>query len=115
MIVRSGFPSRWLGIVFGLIVFGPMSCASSTWETLPAEAQVPTSEVSLSSMLKPDPEDIPFFRVIAESQDKELKYCKSQVDCQKPHFLRGLASLYVNRNLAASHFRRVITAKPASR
>ena len=115
MIVWPRLSYKWWCVVLGVAVFGTMSCASSSWDTLPAEAQVYQSGVSLSPILEPDPEDIPFFRAIAENQDQELQYCKSQVDCQKPHFLRGLASLYTNKSLAASHFRQVITAKPSSR
>ena len=107
---------KWVCIVMvGAMVFGTLSCTASTWNTLPAEAQVHQTKVSLSKIFEPDPEDISFFRAIAESQDEELQSCKSQVDCQKPHFLRGLVSLYTNKNLAAPHFRQVITAKPSSR
>ena len=111
--VRCG---KWRYILLiGVMVFGTLSCTGSTWNTLPAEAQVHQAGVPLIKIFKPDPEDISFFRAIAERQDEELQSCKSQVDCQKPHFLRGLVSLYTDKNLAAPHFRKVITAKPSSR
>ncbi len=107
---------KWMYIVLGtIVIFSAMSCTSSSWSIGSAEAKVEATSESWSLIFEPDSEDLPFFRAIAADQDLELQSCKSQVDCQKPHFLRGLASLYINKNLAASHFRRVITAKPSSR
>ncbi len=115
MMFSSRFSSKLSCAVLGIAVISTMSSVFSGWDVKSAEAQVLEQSLSLTSILQPDSEDIPFFRAIAETQDEALQTCESQVHCQKHHFLRGLASLYLNKNLAAPHFRKVITAKPSSR
>ncbi|HNP30169.1 MAG TPA: hypothetical protein PKK23_14065 [Nitrospirales bacterium] len=68
----------------------------------------------VSSLLTPDPEDVPFFRAIAEDQEKKLSSCKNEDECRAVHFLRGVAALYENRELAALHFRKVVVSNPNS-
>ena len=68
-----------------------------------------------TSVLVPFPEDIPFFQALAEEQDMQLRECKSDEDCYRAFFLRGLAAVYQDQKLAAYHFRKVIAAKPHSR
>jgi hypothetical protein len=81
----------------------------------PAAAQaVPASPSNLASVLTPDPEDVPYFRAIAEDQEKKLSSCKNEDECRAVHFLRGLAALYENRELAALHFRKVVVSRPNS-
>ncbi len=113
--LSPGFSCKLSGLILGIAVFSTMSCTSSTWDISSAGAQVSEPSLSHRPILQPDSEDIPFFRAIAEDQDKALQTCKSQVNCQKHHFLRGLASLYLNKKSAAPHFRKVIIAKPSSR
>ncbi len=67
-----------------------------------------------SSVLTPDPEDVPFFRAIADDQEKKLSSCKSEDECRAVHFLLGVAALYENRELAALHFRKVVASNPNS-
>jgi TolA-binding protein len=57
---------------------------------------------------------MPFFRAIGEDQDKKLISCKNEDECRAAHFLRGLAALYENRELAALHFRKVVVSRPNS-
>ena len=115
MIFASTFSSKFSRVVLGIVVLSTVSGGFSGWDVQSAEAQVPEPHLPLSRILQPDSEDVPFFRAIAETQDEALQSCESQVHCQKHHFLRGLASLYLNKNEAAPHFRKVITAKPSSR
>ncbi|GJL55436.1 MAG: hypothetical protein NPIRA02_25680 [Nitrospirales bacterium] len=97
------------------ITLGMASVILGLWGRDPAYAQVQYSNGSLSTIFDPDSEDIPFFQAIAQSQNRELKACKTPLACQKPHFLRGLALLYSDKALASSHFRQVVAAKPSSR
>ena len=90
-----------------------VSCTADYWQPVPAEEPPKKINKSLSFILEPDPEDVPFFQAIAEEQDTQLQRCQSDEECQKPHFLRALAALYANQELAAHHFRRVIAAKPS--
>ncbi|GJL64558.1 MAG: hypothetical protein NPIRA04_32120 [Nitrospirales bacterium] len=92
-----------------------MSVTLLSWDVEPLHAQPQRSDVSMSKIFEPDSEDIPYFRAIVEAQDRELHECKTPLACQKPNFLRGLALLYSHQGVAATHFRKVITAKPSSR
>lgn len=81
----------------------------------PAVAQAETlSPSNHSSVLTPAPEDIPFFHAIAEDQEKKLSSCKKEDECRAAHFLRGVAALYENPELAALHFRKVVASRPNS-
>ncbi|WP_447968748.1 hypothetical protein [Nitrospira sp. M1] len=103
-------------VMIGVAVFlGIVSLPVDMWEIDPAIAQVQYLNGSLSSIFEPDSEDAPFFRALVESQEQELKTCKTPLACQKPNFLRGVALLYSDKVLASSHFRKVISAKPSSR
>ncbi|MCA9473072.1 MAG: hypothetical protein KC594_13510 [Nitrospira sp.] len=102
-------------MIFVVSIFGFLSCASSPWAITNDQADVPTRNTALQPILKPDPEDLPFFQAIAKGQSKVLESCQDKGDCQKPHFLRGLVLLYMDREAARSHFRQVVTAKPSSR
>ena len=115
MMLWSSFFNKWSHWIFVVSVFSLVSCASSSWDMTDAKAEVSSSNTPLDPILVPDPEDIPFFRAIAKGQEQILHTCKDQIECQKPNFLKGLASLYMNRGVAASHFRQVVTAKPSSR
>lgn len=66
----------------------------------------------LQSLLEPVVEDAPFFRAIADAQEKRLRTCQQEGECQRAHFLRGLAALYENQELAAHHFRQVVALQP---
>ncbi len=99
-------------MVVGLLEWGGGSGAH--WNS-PAFAQVDTlSSSNISSVLTPAPEDIPFFHAIAQDQEKKLSSCKNEDECRAVHFLRGVAALYENRELAALHFRKVVASRPNS-
>jgi hypothetical protein len=99
-------------MVVGLLEWGGGSGAH--WNS-PAFAQADTlSPSNISSVLTPAPEDIPFFHAIAQDQEKKLSSCKNEDECRAVHFLRGVAALYENRELAALHFRKVVASRPNS-
>lgn len=116
MTIWSCLPSKPLPVLLGMVFCCvTMSVPLLSWNVEPVLAQPQRSDVSMSKILEPDSEDIPFFRAIVEAQNRELQECKTPLACQKPNFLRGLALLYSNKGLAATHFQKVITAKPSSR
>ena len=102
------------GLVVGIVLWITTSCASPFWQPLPADEPPQTVDPSVSSLLDPNPEDVPFFEAIAEEQDKQLQRCHDDEECSTTLFLRGVAALYVNQELAAQHFRRVVAANPNS-
>jgi len=103
----------WVGlIILGLLAWG--GSHGVNWHRASAAETVPVSPSTYASVLTPDPEDIPFFRAIGEDQDKKLISCKNEDECRAAHFLRGLAALYENRELAALHFRKVVVSRPNS-
>ena len=102
----------FLIFTLGALLLGPAGCTPDYWQPLPVEGPPSTVDQSFSSILKPNPEDVPFFQAIADEQDKQLQRCRSDDNCRTTHFLRALAALYINQELAAHHFRRVIAAKP---
>jgi TolA-binding protein len=103
----------WGGLmIVGLLEGG--GCSLENWNSPAAAQGVPVSPANFASVLTPEPEDLPFFRAIAEDQEKKLSSCKTEDECRTVHFLRGLAALYENRELAALHFRKVVVSRPSS-
>ena len=100
--------------MIGIFLLTTASCTSTFWQPFLADEPPQKVDQSLSSLLDPNPEDIPFFEAIGEEQDKELQRCHNDEECSSTLFLRAVAALYVNRELAAHHFRRVVVAKPNS-
>ena len=101
-------------ILYGIVLWMTASCTSPFWQLSPGEKSPDKLDPSLSAILEPNPEDIPFFQAIAEDQDKKLERCHNDQECSGTLFLRAVAALYVNQELAEHHFRRVIAAKPNS-
>ena len=99
-------------MIVGLLEWG--WCSPANGDSVSAAEGVPVGPSNFASVLTPDPEDIPFFHAIAEDQDKKLTSCKNEEECRAVHFLRGLAALYENRELAALHFRKVVVSQPNS-
>jgi hypothetical protein len=90
------------------------SCTGPNWNgDQPAEIYTVSSS-NLALVLDPDPEDVPYFKAIAEDQEKQLGLCKDDDTCLSAHFLRALSALYENRELAALHFRKVVVLRPNS-
>jgi uncharacterized protein YoxC len=108
--------SKWgfLGtlLIVGLLDWG--GCQEINWNSASAAEDVPINSSNFAAVLTPAPEDLPFFRAIAEDQEKKLVSCKNENECRAAHFLRGLAALYENRELAALHFRKVVVSRPSS-
>ena len=96
-----------------LLLFSP-SCTGSTWNTDRPVELYTVSSSNLAAVLEPEAEDVPYFKAIAEDQEKQLGLCKEESLCRRAHFLRGLSALYENRELAALHFRKVVVSKPNS-
>ena len=99
-------------ILLPLLFF--LSCTGPNWEVDQPVELYTISSRNLGSVLEPEPEDVPYFKAIAEDQEKQLGFCKSDDACRNAHFLRGLAALYENRELAALHFRKVVASRPNS-
>ena len=98
--------------IFWLLVLS--SCAGSNWNIEQPKELYTVSPSNLAKVLEPELEDVAYFRAIAEDQEKELSLCADAKTCQRTHFLRGLSALYENRELAALHFRKVVTSGPNS-
>ncbi len=90
------------------------SCSGSYLHPTTSSSKPANQPENLTEVLEPLSEDKPFFEAIAEDQEKQLGSCKNESECQMVHFLRGLAALYDNRELAALHFRKVVAFKPSS-
>jgi hypothetical protein len=99
-------------VMIGLLEWG--GCSGVNWEGVSVAEAGSVSPSPFTSLLTPAPEDIPFFHAIAEDQEKKLSTCKNEDECRAAHFLRGLAALYENPELAALHFRKVVVSRPNS-
>jgi hypothetical protein len=108
------FKRGFLGtlLIVGLFEWG--GCQGVNWDSASAAEAIPINSSNFASVLTPESEDIPFFRAIAEDQEKKLVSCKTEDECRAAHFLRGIAALYENRELAALHFRKVVVSRPSS-
>jgi TolA-binding protein len=103
-----------LGPVMVLNFLEWVGWSSTNWTRSALAQSVPASHSAVSSVLTPDPEDVPFFRAIVDDQEKKLSSCKNEDECRAVHFLLGVAALYENRELAALHFRKVVGSNPNS-
>ena len=90
------------------------ACTAPYLNNSPSLPATSKNASNLTGVLKPQTEDKPFFEAIAEDQEKKLGTCKNEEECRSVHFLRGLAALYENRELAALHFRKVVASRPNS-
>lgn len=106
--------ARWHAtlIIFGMLV--SLSCTGQNWNVEQPVEQFTVSPSNLALVLDPEFEDVSYFQAIAEDQEKQLGFCKTEDECRSVHFLRGLSALYENRELAALHFRKVVTSRPNS-
>ena len=96
------------------VAMGLVGCEPSYWEPQSLSPAAPSPSLAHNGVLEPDPADVPFYKAIAEDQEKRLSLCKTDDECRSVHFLRGLAALYENRELAALHFRKVVVSRPNS-
>lgn len=100
-------------VVIFLLLYST-SCTGPNWNAdQPAEIYTVSSS-NLALVLEPEPEDVPYFKAIAEDQEKQLGLCKDDDTCRSAHFLLALSALYENRELAALHFRKVVASRPNS-
>jgi len=99
---------------FALLLLLSSSCTGATWNADPTTKRPSDSSGNLGSIFEVEPEDAPYFKAIAEEQQKQLGLCKEEDACRSAHFLRGLSALYENRELAALHFRKVVASRPNS-
>jgi len=89
-----------------------ISCTGPDWNAEQPLEPYTVSPSNQASVLEPEHEDVPYFKAIAEEQEKQLGLCKDDDVCRDAHFLRGLSALYENRELAALHFRKVVASRP---
>jgi hypothetical protein len=101
-----------VAVIF-LLLFST-SCTGTDWNTAHPVETYTVSSSNLAIVLDPEPEDVPYFKAIAEDQEKQLGLCKDDDTCRSAHFLRALSALYENRELAALHFRKVVVSRPNS-
>ena len=112
--VQNGKFREWqTAAVIGLLLYSN-SCTGTNWNAEPPVEPYTVSPSNLALVLEPEPEDIPYFKAIAEDQEKQLGLCKDDDTCRSAHFLLALSALYENRELAALHFRKVVVSRPNS-
>ncbi len=95
-----------------LWLFFSFSCTGPNWNSDRSVVPYTVSSSNLALVLDPEPEDVAYFKAIAEDQEKQLSLCKNDEICRRVHFLRALSALYENRELAALHFRKVVVSRP---
>jgi TolA-binding protein len=101
-----------VAVIFLLLYIS--SCTGPNWNADEPVEIYTVSSSNLALVLDPEPEDVPYFKAIAEDQEKQLGLCKDENTCRRAHFLRALSALYENRELAALHFRKVVVSRPNS-
>ena len=95
-----------------LCLFFVISCTGPNWNADQSLEPYTVSSSNLGLVFEPEPEDISFFKAIGDDQEKQLGLCRNEAECRHAHFLRALAALYENRELAALHFRKVVVSRP---
>lgn len=71
--------------------------------TLPACVSAPPPAVSRTFYMAA-PQDAEAVRAFAREQDRQVQMCAATHACDRAHYLRGLAALYEDRNVAVKHF-----------
>lgn len=112
--LQSGKYREFHAIAVIVVLLTSTSCTGANWNADRPVELYTVSSSNLALVLDPEAEDIPYFKAIAEDQEKQLGLCKDNDTCRGAHFLRGLSALYENRELAALHFRKVVTLRPNS-
>ena len=113
-IFQSGKFQVFHAIAVIVLLLSFSSCTGSNWNAERPVELYTVSSSNLALVLDPEAEDVPYFKAIAEDQEKQLGLCKDNDTCRSAHFLRGLSALYENRELAALHFRKVVASRPNS-
>ena len=113
MVKNRKFREFQIFAVIFLLLYSPSCTVPNLNADKPAEIYTVSSS-DLALVLDPEQEDVPYFKAIAEDQEKQLGHCKDDDTCRSAHFLRALSALYENRELAALHFRKVIVSRPNS-
>lgn len=89
-------------------VLSAVVIAAGAW--LPACLSGPQPERSVVFVVSaPEAETI---RVLAREQDRQVQSCAETHTCHRAHYLRALAALYEDRQLAVRHFRAAVSDAP---
>jgi len=113
-IVQNGKCREFQSFAVIFLLLYSTSCTGPNWNADQPVEIYSVSPSNLALVLDPEPEDVPYFKAIAEDQEKQLGLCKDDDACRSAHFLRALSALYENRELAALHFRKVVVSRPNS-
>lgn len=97
-----------------ILVCACLGCGLTTLEANSLPPNEFSSNKIHGGVFEAAPEDVSFFKAIGEDQEKRLSSCKTPDECRAAHYLRGVAALYENRELAALHFRKVVVSQPSS-
>ena len=111
---QNGMFREFQAVAVIFLLLYSTSCTGPNWNGEQSVETYTVSSSNLALVLDPEPEDVPYFKAIAEDQEKQLGLCKDDDTCRSAHFLRALSALYENRELAALHFRKVIVSRPNS-
>ena len=76
--------------------------------TLQACTSAPQPAVSRTFFMA-SPQDAEAVRAFAREQDRQVQRCAATHACDRAHYLRALAALYEDRNIAAQHFHAAAT------
>lgn len=75
----------------------------------------PTPTVSTAPYFKPEAKDLVAIQSIGRQQEASIAKCASAHDCDQALFLKGLTSLFENREAAKTYFQRVVALPQRSR
>jgi lipopolysaccharide biosynthesis protein len=59
------------------------------------------------------PQDAEAVHAFAREQERQVQMCAATQACDRAHYIRGLAALYEDRNVAVKHFQAATSAAPA--
>lgn len=59
------------------------------------------------------PQDAEAVRAFAREQERQVQICAATQACDRAHYVRALAALYEDRNVAVKHFQAATSAAPA--
>ena len=102
---RVIFGRSILGVILTALI--PMGCQElGLPSSLPLGGQI-EPRYRLKTIFTPTPQDTAYLATLGKEAEKQLTTCQAIEDCDGAHFLRGLALIQENRDLALQHFQKV--------
>jgi len=110
---------NWKGLSFlyagaAFVALLPLGCGTLGSDTFFAQTDQGAFSYPRGLVLTPTSQDSVYLTTLGKKADKQLIHCQSDEECETAHFIRALAFLPENENLALQHFKKVAVSPTES-